>query len=73
VVAKGNGSKADALAFIAALAQGRGVLSADNEGELILKLVIPETEAQRVWEAYPKLRDRSFYVVIDLGKEPAAV
>jgi len=66
-------AKPNALAFVAALAQGRGVLSADHEGEVILKLAIPESEAQRVMDAYPKLRDRAFYVVIDLGKEPAKI
>lgn len=63
--------KANALAFIAALAQGRGVLTVDHEGEATLKLAIPASEAKRVMEAYPTLQDRSFYVVIDLGKEPA--
>jgi len=46
------------------------VLTVDNEGEATLKLAIPASEAQRVMELYPKLQDRSFYVVIDLGKEP---
>jgi hypothetical protein len=61
----------DRLAFIAALAQGKGCLSIDHEGEATLKLAIPASDAQAVMALYPKMQDRSFYVVVDLSKEPA--
>jgi hypothetical protein len=64
-------SKAQRLAFPAALAQGKGCLSVDHEGEATLKLAIPASSAQDVMALYSKMQDRSFYVVIDLTKEPA--
>lgn len=59
------------IAFVAALAQGKGCLSIDNEGEATLKLCIPASDATLIMDVYPQLQDRSFYVVLDLTKDPA--
>ena len=62
-------TKRDALAFIGAIAQGRGALTVDSEGEFTLKIAGPASEAARVMEAFPKLIDQELMIVITRRKD----
>jgi len=58
----------DSLVFEAALVPaGRKALTLDADGEAVLTLAIPATDALTVASRFNELMDRSFVVQIDLG------
>jgi hypothetical protein len=62
---------ADPLVFEAALVPaGRKALTLDADGEAILTLAIPATDALQVASRFNELMDRSFQVTLDIGKVP---
>lgn len=58
--------RAEVIAFQAALATGR-CFTLDHEGEARICLQVPADFAQRLAEAMPSLRDRTFAVGISLA------
>lgn len=53
------------VTFSAAFAPGRKCVQADTEGEVLIQLVIPETDAAKVIAAFQILRDESFKVTLE--------
>ena len=57
------------LSFAASFASGRKCLTLDTDGEAIITLAIPESDAPKVTEAFRHLRDVPFKVTISVGGE----
>lgn len=52
------------VSFEAAFAPGRKCFQADTEGEVLIQLVIPESDAVTVTAAFQVLRESSFRVTL---------
>jgi len=57
-------AKREPIAFVAALAEGRGCLSFDREGEARLVLILSQPEAAKLAVRLPELMDTSFGVAM---------
>ena len=64
-----EGERKGVITFIAALAEGRGALSIDREGEATLRLILSQPEAAKLMAHWPQLMDRSFAVALKPVKE----
>jgi hypothetical protein len=56
--------KADPIAFVAALADGRTCLGCDRDGEWRLTLILPSSEGATLAARLPELRDVTFAVAL---------
>lgn len=60
-------NKPGTITFAAAFAPGRKCLQVDAEGEALIQLVVPESDAAKIMAAFPHLKDDLLVVTVGVA------